>query len=127
MCYQPRLMDDELLEIARHRAHGSLGLGPDPELAFVGVRELRELADLCESHQARRLREAGHSWAAITEVRRQHPGAAVLVDPQAANRPSRRVLEANGFALVAVRPVEGEPTNDPMAIYRLPANPVAAF
>jgi hypothetical protein len=37
------------------------------------------------------------------------------------------VLEANGFALVAVRPVEGEPTNDPMAIYRSPANPVAAF
>jgi len=62
VCYQPRLMDDELLEIARHHAYGSLGLDPDPELAFVGVRALRELADLCE---VRRLREAGHSWARI--------------------------------------------------------------
>jgi hypothetical protein len=40
-------MDDELLEIARHHAYGPLGLGPDPELAFVGVRALRELADFC--------------------------------------------------------------------------------
>jgi len=58
-------MDEELLEMARHHAYGSLGLGPDPELAFAGARALRELADFCEGYQVRRLREGGHSWAAI--------------------------------------------------------------
>lgn len=62
--------------------------------------------------------------ALVVEVRRHHPGAGVLVDPEAANEPSRRVLEANGFRLVAVRPVEGEPTDKPMAIYRLPGSPL---
>jgi aminoglycoside 6'-N-acetyltransferase len=41
--------------------------------------------------------------ALITEVRRRHPGAGVLVDPAAANTSSRRVLEKNGFQLVAIR------------------------
>jgi hypothetical protein len=58
-------MDEELLEMARHHAYGSLGLGPDPELAFVGVRALRALADFCDRYQVRRLREAGHSWARV--------------------------------------------------------------
>ena len=65
LCYQPWLMDEALWEIARHHAYGSLGLDPDPELAFIGVRALRELADFCEGYQVRRLREAGHSWARI--------------------------------------------------------------
>ncbi len=59
--------------------------------------------------------------ALVAEVRRQHRGAGVLVDPDAANRASRRVLERNGFDLVAVRPVACEPTDNPMAIYRLHA------
>ena len=63
--YQPRLMDEELLEMARHHAYGSLGLDPDPELAFVGVRALRALAEFCEGYQVRRLRGVGHSWARI--------------------------------------------------------------
>lgn len=42
------MMDEELLEMARHDAYGSLGLDPDPELVFVGVRALRELAEFCE-------------------------------------------------------------------------------
>ena len=63
--YQPRLMDEELLEAARHHAYGSLGLDPDPELALVGVRALRALADFCEGYQVHRLRQAGHSWARI--------------------------------------------------------------
>lgn len=58
-------MDEELLEMARHHAHGSLGLDPDPDLALVGVRALRERADFCEGYQVRRLREGGHSWAWI--------------------------------------------------------------
>ena len=44
-------MDEELLEMARHHAYGFLGLGPDPELAFVGVLALRELAEFCEGYQ----------------------------------------------------------------------------
>ena len=58
----------------------------------------------------------------VAEVRRQHPGAGILTDPDARNVASRRVLEKNGFHLVSVRPVASEPTNDPMAIYRLPGS-----
>jgi hypothetical protein len=58
-------MDEALWEIARHHAYGSLGLDPDPELAFAGVRALRALADFCERYQVERLRDAGHSWARI--------------------------------------------------------------
>ena len=54
-----------------------------------------------------------------TEIRRRHPGAGILTDPDAANTASRRVLEKNGFHLVAVRPVATEPSDAPMAIYRL--------
>jgi hypothetical protein len=36
MYHQRRLIDEELLEMARHHAYGSLGLHPDPELAFAG-------------------------------------------------------------------------------------------
>jgi RimJ/RimL family protein N-acetyltransferase len=47
-----------------------------------------------------------------------------LTDPDAANMASRRVLEKNGFRLVAVRPVASEVSDAPMAIYRLsPAAP----
>jgi aminoglycoside 6'-N-acetyltransferase len=59
----------------------------------------------------------------VAEVRRHHPGAGILVDPDAANTASRRVLEKNGFALVAVRPVATEPGDAPQAIYRLPGEP----
>jgi aminoglycoside 6'-N-acetyltransferase len=54
------------------------------------------------------------------EVRRRHPGAGLVTDPDAANTASRRVLEKNGFGLVAVRPVATEASDAPMAIYRLP-------
>jgi aminoglycoside 6'-N-acetyltransferase len=57
--------------------------------------------------------------ALATEIRRCHPGAGILTGPAAANTASRRVLEKNGFRLVAVRPVATEPTDAPMAIYRL--------
>ncbi|MHB1499452.1 MAG: RNA polymerase subunit sigma-70 [Acidimicrobiales bacterium] len=58
-------MDEGLFEVAQHDAYGSLGLDPDPELAFAGIRALRRLADFCEGYQVRRLREAGHTWARI--------------------------------------------------------------
>lgn len=59
--------------------------------------------------------------AALTaEIRRPHPRAGILADPDAANTASRRVLEKNGFRLVAVKPVTTEATDASMAIYRLP-------
>src|SRR5690242_5207895 len=57
--------------------------------------------------------------ALVVGARRQYPGAGVLTAPDAANAASRRVLEKNGFELTAVRPVATEPTDTPMAIYRL--------
>jgi len=60
----------------------------------------------------------------VAEIRRRHPDAAIRADPDVANTASRRVLEKNGFHLVAVRPVATEATDAPMAIYRLtPAAP----
>lgn len=55
----------------------------------------------------------------VAHVRRLRPGAGLIADPESANTASRRVLEKNGFALVGERPVESEPTDAPMALYRL--------
>ena len=57
--------------------------------------------------------------ALVTEARRHVPGAAILVDPDAENPASRRVLERNGFSLIEIRAVVTEPTAAPRAIYRL--------
>ncbi|WP_249009274.1 GNAT family N-acetyltransferase [Conexibacter sp. DBS9H8] len=58
--------------------------------------------------------------AALVEVvRHHHPGCGLIVDPAAANVASRRVLEHNGFALIGVRSVATEPSEHPVAIYRL--------
>jgi aminoglycoside 6'-N-acetyltransferase len=62
--------------------------------------------------------------ALVAEARHHYPGAGALTAADAANTASRRVLEKNGFRLVAVRPVATEPSDTPMAIYRLP--PAAA-
>jgi aminoglycoside 6'-N-acetyltransferase len=55
----------------------------------------------------------------VSRVRAEHPGVALVSDPDARNRASRRVLEKNGFRLVGVRALVAERTDDPMAIYRL--------
>jgi aminoglycoside 6'-N-acetyltransferase len=57
--------------------------------------------------------------ALVNEVRRHHPGCGFVVEPDAANAGSRRVLEHNGFELVEIRPLAFEPNDRPMAIYRL--------
>jgi aminoglycoside 6'-N-acetyltransferase len=62
----------------------------------------------------------------VSEIRHRHPNAGILADPDAANKASRRVLEKNGFRLVAVRPVATEASDAPMAIYRL-SSAVAVF
>jgi aminoglycoside 6'-N-acetyltransferase len=59
--------------------------------------------------------------ALVAEVRRHRPDAGIVADPEATNHASRRVLEKNGFVLVAERPVPSEPVDTPMAIYRLAA------
>lgn len=74
--------------MARHHAHGSLGLDPDPVLAFAGVRALRELADFCESYQVRRLREVGHSWA--------RTAAWAGVSPQAVHKKYAQEIKMSG-------------------------------
>lgn len=59
--------------------------------------------------------------ALVGLVRAERPGCGVVADPEAHNVASRRVLEKNGFELVAEKAMVCEPTDDPMAIYRLPA------
>ena len=69
----------------------------------------------------------GVGTALITElvhlIRAHQPRVAVMADPDERNVASRRVLEKNGFELVAVKAIPSEPTDDPMAIYRLAAPP----
>lgn len=55
--------------------------------------------------------------ALVAEVRRHEPSSGVLVDPDARNVASRRVLEKNGFELVELR--EATADGGPVALYRL--------
>jgi hypothetical protein len=55
--------------------------------------------------------------ALVDEVRRHHPGCGVVVDPDARNTASRKVLERNGFSLIAVRYVATELSDNLMAIW----------
>jgi aminoglycoside 6'-N-acetyltransferase len=57
--------------------------------------------------------------ALVTEVRRHHADAPIRTTPEAANVASRRVLEHNGFELLALRPIPAEGHDRPMTIYRL--------
>jgi aminoglycoside 6'-N-acetyltransferase len=57
--------------------------------------------------------------ALVAHIRRLHPNAGVIADPDASNLASRAVLERNGFVLMDERPVSSEPTPHVMAIYRL--------
>ena len=56
----------------------------------------------------------------VQSVRAAHPGCGIVADPEAHNVASRRVLEKNGFGLVDVKVMKSEPSDEPMAIYRLP-------
>ena len=57
--------DDQVKAMTARDPYGALGLENDPELAFAGIRALRQMADFCETYQVRRLRQAGHSLAEI--------------------------------------------------------------
>ena len=56
----------------------------------------------------------------VRRVRGERPDVAFMSDPDARNLASRRVLEKNGFQLVKIAALASEPTDDPMAVYRLP-------
>jgi hypothetical protein len=56
---------DRVEELTARDPYGALGLEDDPELAFAGIRALRQMAEFCERYQVRRLRQAGHTWADI--------------------------------------------------------------
>lgn len=63
--------------------------------------------------------------ALVGTARAAQPGCGVVADPEAGNVASRRVLEKNGFDLMAVTSMAAEPTDDLMAIYRLPGAPAS--
>jgi aminoglycoside 6'-N-acetyltransferase len=92
------------------------------EAAAIGAREGEAGIDYAIGEPA----QTGHGTGTVmigvlvAEVRRHLPGTGILATPEAANAASRRVLEKNGFRLVAVRPIATEPHDRPMAIYRLP-------
>jgi hypothetical protein len=58
--------------------------------------------------------------ALVDHVRRHHPAAGVVADPEAANLASRRALERNPVSRQNEGPVRSEPTNAVTAVYRLP-------
>jgi RimJ/RimL family protein N-acetyltransferase len=58
--------------------------------------------------------------ALVGYIRNRHPEGAIVSDPEASNLASRLVLERNGFQLLGEAPLDSEPTNAVMAIYRLP-------
>jgi aminoglycoside 6'-N-acetyltransferase len=93
------------------------------EAEAIGTREGEIGIDYAIGDRARIGRGLGTALIAalVGEVRRHHPGAGIVAAPNAANTPSRRVLEKNGFHLVAVRPLATQASDAPMAIYRLPA------
>jgi hypothetical protein len=59
------LEDDQVKALTARDPYGALGLEDDPELALVGIRALRQMADVCERYQVSRLRQAGHTWVEI--------------------------------------------------------------
>ena len=75
--------EDQIKALTARDAYGALGLEDDPELAFVGIRALRQMAEFCERYQVGRLRQAGHTWAEIARwagvspqaLHKKHAGA----------------------------------------------------
>ena len=66
--------------VAAERGLRLVGLAADedPELGFLGVVSLRDVAQACEEHQIRQARAAGWTWAQIA--------AALGVSPQAVHQ-----------------------------------------
>ena len=86
-----------------------LGVGPDDIGIDYGIGEPNAVG-----------RGIGTAFigALVAHVRRTAPDVAIVVEPDAANMASRRVLEKNGFELVDIRKLSFE-AEDLNAIYRL--------
>jgi len=82
--------DDQVKALTARHPYGALGLEDDPELAFAGIRALRQMSDFCETYQVRRLRQAGHTWAEIAGW----PG----VSPQVLHKKHARTLRVEEVA-----------------------------
>jgi hypothetical protein len=80
--------DDLLMETAGRDPYGALGLDDDPDVAFAGVRALRQLAEFCERYQVSRLRGLGHTWAEIARW--------AGVSAQAIHKKQARALKVTG-------------------------------
>ncbi len=98
----------------RCRDYPDHAAGVGAELGDIGI-------DYAIGEPSRIGRGVGTSLVAtlVRHARARHPNAGVIADPDAANLASRRVLEKNGFGLLAERVVPSEPSHVPMAIYRL--------
>ncbi|HZD66673.1 MAG TPA: GNAT family N-acetyltransferase [Acidimicrobiales bacterium] len=97
--------------------------GDDPEWAFeVGAEPGDVGIDYAIGEPHRIGRGVGTALVAgvVRIIRRQRPSVGVVATPDGRNIASRRVLEKNGFQLLGVRALSSEPTDDDMAIYRLP-------
>ena len=91
------------------------------EADAIGARPSEVGMDYAIGEPSATGRGVGHRLIAalVREIRRHNPNAGIVVGPEAANAASCAVLERNSFGLVAVRPVASEPTDEPIAIYRL--------
>jgi hypothetical protein len=82
--------DAHVKAMAARDPYGALGLEDDPELAFAGIRALRQMADFCERYQVGRLRHAGHTlaeiagWPGVSAQALHKRHARVLWDSEAA-------------------------------------------
>ena len=81
---------DQIKALTARDPYGALGLEDDPELAFAGIRALRQMAEFCERYQVSRLRQAGHTWAEIAGW--------AGVSPQALHKKHARALRASEAA-----------------------------
>jgi RimJ/RimL family protein N-acetyltransferase len=128
--YRGRLADDSgvrMRTILEHSDRGTLPIGwcewypydADPDAArVVGAAPGECGIDYAIGDPGALGRGLGTELIAalIAEVRHRYPGCGVIVDPDAANLGSRRVLERNGFSFVELRPW---PEGGQMATYRL--------
>lgn len=84
-----RVSSSSGVAVAAERSLRLVGLAADedPELGFLGVLSLRDVARVCEEHQVRQARAAGWTWAQIA--------AALGVSPQAVHQRHGALLSSD--------------------------------
>ena len=96
--------NDQVKALTACHPYGALGLEDDPELAFAGIRALRQMADFCESYQVRRLHQAGHTWAEIARGRASAPRRCTRSTRERCESPRRRRSRCQGLGATQQRP-----------------------